>query len=280
MNRRFAAVALVLLALVAPCARAELKISVFNSTIENVVKVHGVTYAGAAKMLREAGVSGFDCSYRDARIPDYIAAGLQPVNLYGGVDFLGPDGGKTNAEAFVAAAVRYRVPRIMVIPVESESGEYTAADLDRIVAGLRKLVALAGAKGITVTIEDYGGERNVCSHLKYMKEMLERVPDLRYALDSGNFAHAGRGEDILEMLCFSNRIAHVHLKDSPPGDGRKRVSVGTGAVPNAEIVRTVAAQGYDGWYTLEDLIGKDRLPDVRQQIARIRHWIDEGRPAR
>ena len=113
-----------------------------------------------------------------------------------------------------------------------------------------------------------------------MKEMLERVPDLRYALDSGNFAHAGRGEDILEMLCFSNRIAHVHLKDSPPGDGRKRVSVGTGAVPNAEIVRTVAAQGYDGWYTLEDLIGKDRLPDVRQQIARIRRWVDEGRPAR
>ena len=87
-------------------------------------------------------------------------------------------------------------------------------------------------------------------------------------------------EDIREMLCFTNRIAHVHLKDSPPGDGRKRVSVGTGAVPNAEIVRTVAAQGYDGWYTLEDLIGKDRLPDVRQQIARIRHWIDEGRPAR
>ena len=70
MNRRFATIALAVLALAAPCARAELKISVFNSTIENVVKVHGVTYAGAAKMLREAGVSGFDCNYRDARIPE------------------------------------------------------------------------------------------------------------------------------------------------------------------------------------------------------------------
>ena len=274
-NRLTGAFGLVL-ALVAPCARAEFKASVFGSTIENVAKVHGVSYADAAKLLRAEGVTGFDCNYREARIPEYIAAGLQPVNLYGSVDFLGPDGGTAEAEAFVAAAVRYGVPRIMVIPGERKGGAYSAADLDRIVAGLGRIVAVAGEKGIAVMIEDFGGTENVCSHLGYMKEMLDRVPGLRYALDSGNFAHAGRGEDILEMLAYSNRIAHVHLKDSPAGDGRKRVSVGTGAVPNGEIVRTVAARGYDGWYTLEDLIGDDRLPDVRRQVARIRGWIAEG----
>ena len=117
---------------------------------------------------------------------------------------------------------------------------------------------------------------------EYIRDVCDGVDDprLRICLDVGhaNAYSEVPVEDWIAML--GGRIAHVHLKDSPPGDGRKRVSVGTGAVPNAEIVRTVAAQGYDGWYTLEDLIGKDRLPDVRQQIARIRRWVDEGRPAR
>ena len=44
-----------------------------------------------------------------------------------------------------------------------------------------------------MTVEDYGGTGNPCSYTKYLKRFLTDIPELGYALDSGNLYYAGRG---------------------------------------------------------------------------------------
>lgn len=252
-------------------------VSVFSGTIEVVAKSRGVTIAEAADMLRAQGIGGFDCNYSSTNLAKYAATSLKPINLYGGINFFAPDGGRAQSAEFVAAAVKYGVPRIMCIPPGFTDGKENEAEVEKCVAGLRHLVAIAKEKGVTVTVEDYGGATNPCSWSKYLKRFLTDVPDLKYALDSGNFVYAGRGEDIRDMMCFAEgRIAHVHLKDFKTGSNRVRETIGLGPVPNGEIVRTVAAGGYDGWYTLEDLVG-DRLEDVVRQVAMVRFWCSSAK---
>ena len=249
------------------------KISVFSGTVERVAKAKGVSLGESAALLAEAGVTGFDCSYKDPKIPEFVKIGLKPINFYGWPKFLGPDGGAKDSDAFVAAAVKYGVPRIMVIPDEFPKDGDQEADYVRISEGLRRLVVKASAAGIAVTVEDYGGTGNPCSYTKYLKRFLTDIPELGFALDSGNLYYAGRGEDILDMARFAEgRIRHVHLKDQTKEDNRKYATLGTGAVPNEAVVRHVHKSGYDGWYTLENLVGDDILADVRRQVGVVRSW--------
>ena len=255
-----------------PCANSP-KISVFSSTIDNVAKNYGISYAKAADKLREAGVDGFDCAYNSDRLPEYAATSLKPANLYGFIKFYTEDGGRKQCDEFVATAVKYGVKRIMCVPSNFTDGRENEAEFAKNVEGVRYLVAQGLKYGVAVTVEDYGGDNNPCSWIKYLKRFMNEIPELKYALDSGNLVHAGRGEDILEMMRFAQgRIEHVHLKDFKHGGNRVRETLGLGNVPNAEIVRTMNAQGYDGWYTLEDLVGESRYEDVVRQVAVVRFW--------
>ena len=78
------------------------------------------------------------------------------------------------------------------------------------------------------------------------------------------------------MMRFAQgRIAHVHLKDFQKGSNRIRTTIGIGEVPNAQIVRTMRAKGYTGWFTLEDLVG-DVVEDAARQVETVRRWFGEG----
>ncbi|HRR33567.1 MAG TPA: TIM barrel protein [Kiritimatiellia bacterium] len=256
------------------CKQSEpIKLSVFAGTVERIAKTKGVSLEESAALLAAAGVTGFDTSYKDPKIPDYVKAGLKPINLYGWPKFLGPDGGEKDAGEFVATAVKYGVPQIMVIPDDFPKDCDQEAAYVRILAGLERIVAKASAAGIAVTVEDYGNTNNACSYSKYLKRFMTDIPELGFALDSGNLYYAGRGEDIVDMARFAGgRIRHVHLKDQTREDNRKYTTLGTGAVPNEAVVRLVHESGYRGWYTLENPVGDDILADVLRQANVVRSW--------
>lgn len=251
------------------------KVSVFSSAIVQVSRERGVSLDCAAKMLALEGVRGFDCAYNDDNLPRLAATELKPINLFGFIPFFGVDNGRAECEAFVATAKKYGVPRIMCVPqafdrqhVESE------ALIAKHISGLKYLVEIAAREQIKVMIEDFGGTENACSQVKYLKRYLTEIPGLYYALDSGNLYYASRGESILEMLKFAEgRIEHVHLKDQSKDDPHRYVSIGLGGVENAQVVRTMAARGYDGWYTLENPVKPDCLEDVARQMGTLRHWL-------
>lgn len=255
------------------CCGDSPRFSVFSGAIARVAKQRGVSLEEAAQMLKDAGVGGFDSAYNDKNLAANAATAIKPINLYGFIDYRAADGGRKANSDFIDTAVRYGVPRVMCVPNDFTGGVESEAEYAKIRDGLVDLVAKGKAKGVTVTIEDYGGTRNACSYAKYLKRFLADVPGLCFALDSGNLYYAGRGEDILESFEYAKgRIAHLHLKDQTKENNRVYATLGLGAVPNREVVRRSVAIGYDAWYTLENPVGADTLDDVIRQIAVVRHW--------
>lgn len=251
------------------------KVSVFAHYIRAIAKQRGLSIDESCRMLYSLGVRGFDTAYDDEELPDLAKTCLEPINLYGGVRFLGNDGGIVAMERFISTAEKYAVPRIMVIPDSFTQGGDEEEEFVRIVVGLRKMVAAAKERGIVVMVEDFGGDpMNPCSRLEYMKRFLTEIPDLRVALDSGNFYYANRGDDILDLMTFAEgRIEHVHLKDQLRTNHRTYAELGLGGVPNAQVVHHMVRIGYDGWYTLENTVSDaDVYIETARQTAVLQAW--------
>ena len=263
------------------CAKDEPNISVFASFIRKTAKERSISLAKAADMLYDLGVRGYDCGPDEEDLDELAATKLKAINFYYFPDWFNTDihdwergyTDRTKPAECLAKAKRYGIPRIMVVPPNFTDGKENEAEFAKILAHLKAFVAEAKKAGVTVTIEDFGGTANPCSYAKYLKRFLTEIPDLKFALDTGNLHYAGRGDDILEMMSFAKgRIGHVHLKDQPKAKPRSYVTLGLGAVPNEMAVKGVAAAGYDGWYTLEEPVGDTYIDTVRQ-IAVLRAWL-------
>ena len=258
-------------------APREPKVSVFANAIENHARENGLTVGEVERRFHALGVRGFDSTYNNPMLDELAKGPLKPINLFGWVHFAAEDGGKAQSDEFVAQAVKYGVPRIMVIPNAFSKNGDREVDFQVMVRGLRYLAQKAKENGVTAMIEDYGGTNNPCSYSLYLKRFLAEIPELSYALDAGNLHYAGRGEDIREMMkAAEGRIAHVHLKDFQKGSNRIRTTIGLGEIPNQELVMEQEKRGYDGWYTLEDLVG-DRLDDAQRQVGVLRRWCRAAR---
>lgn len=258
------------------CAKDEPNISVFAKFVRKTAKERGVSLAEAADMLYAVGVRGYDCGPDEKDLDELASTKLKPINFYYFPDWFGrkaPDDDRTAPAECLAKAKRYGIPRIMVVPPGFTDGKDNPAEFEKILAHMKDFVAEAKKVGITVTVEDFGGASNPCSYAKYLKRFLDEIPDIRFALDTGNLYYAGRGEDILEMMAYARgRIGHVHLKDQPADKNRSYVTLGLGVVPNEKIVKAVNAAGYDGWYTLEEPVG-DTYTDTVRQVAVLKAWL-------
>lgn len=257
------------------CAKDEPNISVFASFARKIARERKIPLAEAANMLYDLGVRGMDASPKDKDLDELAASKLKFINFYVFPNFFAPDNGAADIKFFLDQAEKYGVPRCMVVPTHFTKGGDEAAEFEKDLAGMKLAVAEAKKRGITITVEDFGGTQNPGSHMKYLKRMLDEIPDLKFALDSGNLYYAGRGEDILDMMAYAEgRIAHVHLKDQTKEDNHKYATLGLGAVPNEKIVKHVNAQGYAGWYTLENTVpGADTYTESVRQTAVLKSWL-------
>ena len=256
-------------------------ISVFAKFVRMTAKERGISLAAAADMLYDLGVRGYDCGPDEKDLDELAATKLKPINFYYFPDWFNTDihdwergyTDRTKPAECLAKAKRYGIPRIMVVPPNFTDGKESETRFAQILAFMKEFVAEAKAQGITVTIEDFGGRSNPCSYAKYLKRFMQEIPDLKFALDTGNLYYANRGDDILDMMAFAKgRIGHIHLKDQLPADHRTYVTMGLGGVPNEKVVKTVNAAGYDGWYTLENPVGDTYLDTVRQ-VAVLKAWL-------
>jgi sugar phosphate isomerase/epimerase len=259
------------------CRDGETRISVFASFVRKVAKERNISLAQAAEMLYDLGVRGFDCGPYEKDVPELAATKLKPINFYFFPAMRAADKGAENVRHCFEMAAKYSVPRIMLVPVNFTKGGDEAAEFEYILEWTKKFVADAKARGIKVTIEDFGGTANPCSHAKYLKRFLAEIPDIGFAYDSGNLYYAGRGEDICEFLeVAKGRIAHVHLKDQTVENNRKYATLGLGAVPNEKSVKAIAATDYDGWCTLENPVGDTYIDTVRQ-VAVLKAWMADAK---
>ena len=263
-------------------AQAEPNISVFAKFVRMIAKERGISLTEAGDLLYAMGVRGYDCGPDEDDLEELAKTKLKPINFYYFPDWFGRGlqdwdidySDKASEADCLRLAKRFRIPRIMVVPPGFTDGKENEEEFGKILANLKKFVAEAKREGITVTVESFGGAKNCCSYSKYLKRLLDAIPDLGFALDTGNLYYAGRGEDILEMMEYAkSRIAHVHLKDLTVDEKGKPayVTLGRGAIPNEKIIKAVK-DSYSGWYTLENTVG-DTYDDTRRQVSVLKGWL-------
>jgi len=251
----------------------EPNISVFAKFVTQTAKERNVSLAEAADMLYDLGIRGFDIDPANTNLDVLCATKLKPINFYFFPNMFAADNGAADRDFAIAQADKYGVPRIMVVPPNFTKGGDQEKEFARILASMKSFVAEAKKHGVTITVEDFGGTGNCCSYAKYLKRFLDEIPDIRFALDTGNLYYASRGESIIDMMNYAKgRIGHVHIKDQTKENSRTYATLALGGVPNEQIIKTVNASGYDGWYTLENPVGDTYLDTVRQ-VAVLKAWL-------
>ena len=257
------------------CRAKRVQTGVFSVYIAWAAKNQGTDEAVVARRMIANGVTGIDAEFReDERLRRLKGEGMELASMYGMIHFLEPAKGAREADAFLASAASHRAPRLMVIPDNFPPDCDREKALDGIIAGLADFTARAKKEGFQVTIEDFGAASSPCSQIAPMQRMFDSIPDLGFTIDTGNYFHAGHGDDILDAFSlFRARIRHAHLKDRPAAAPQGYAPLGQGALPNERIVRELVAEGYDGWFTLEEHGAKDIAAATYAAAAVLRGWL-------
>lgn len=113
------------------------------------------------------------------------------------------------------------------------------------------LVGHGASQGVTVTIENSPENRH---QLKYFREILHRVPELKLTFDIGH-GNIKTAKSMTRDYLFSlaDRLVHVHLSDND-GDGDDHLPVGApmrGGIDLAHELRGLRSFRYDAGITVE-----------------------------
>ena len=152
-------------------------------------------------------------------------------------------------------------------------GSRGSGDLKQAAGFFRELAQHAGELGINLGLE-YDGMTEQMNNLKVAWEVLELVDEENtgVALDSYHF-FAG-GSDFKDLEAFpTEKIYAVHLADGPadltdPAIDYNRVMPGEGELPLGDLVRTLGNKGYDGFWHVECIQGRDYASDMAEVAAR------------
>lgn len=140
---------------------------------------------------------------------------------------------------------------------------------------LTPLCAEAQRAGITIVLEH--GPHGGSDQLEQFLEIMERVPLLRFHLDSGH-AKLERSHDRwnVNLSRLGHKLLHVHLSDN---DGTADQHLPLGASPRSSTswpgnIRPLRATGYDGTITPE--VFSPQREYLLQSRDLLRKWWDES----
>ena len=150
---------------------------------------------------------------------------------------------------------------------------------DRVISGIAVLCRYAEGKGVTVLLEVHGDYVTV-ERLRPITDALGDLPSFGLIWDVAH-SHKATGRDFLPFYRAMRRyIRHVHLKDVRDSD-RALVLPGEGDIPLCEIVRTMEADGYTGYFSLEwEKHWHPDLPPVEAALASLTALLRGDAPCR
>lgn len=284
-----------------------MKISVFYDHILQAAEQTGKPLPALLREVRESGIEAVEmrlsCFLENEAVLGLLKeAGLSVSCLY---EFYEMEKGLASPmeERHVLAAVQAGAERILVVPgflagQEAEarkacagSEEETAAYMEQsgsvchMSERLAEMTALGRKYGVTVTVEDFDDAASPLNGMYGIRWFLEKVPDLKFTLDMGNFAHAG--EDVLAAAALLEPyIAHVHCKDrgEEPSlqkqDGINKgllpVAVGDGYIPIGMMVKELIKKGYNGYFAIEHFDAPNQEESILRSAAYLKRIAKEA----
>lgn len=131
-------------------------------------------------------------------------------------------------------------PTVFVLPGVTGPGAMEAS-----AAGLRDLVQVAEAQGITLTVEPHVA--GLLTTPTDTLRLLEQVPGLKLALDYAHFVCMGFRQS--EIDCLAPHAGHVHLRQARPGF--LQAKWGEGVLDFTAMLGVLRDAGYGGWLAVE-----------------------------
>jgi len=207
-------------------------------------------------------------------------------------DFTGEEDADGQIGRMLSWADTLGAQRMLIIP-----GFYAQHDTQakrqekdkRLLNGVQRLVKRAAAEGIRLLMEEFDNFLSPISTIAALKTVLDVVPEIDCAFDTGNFAYNDESE--LEAYdAFRDRITFVHLKDralqrpSKGGEVLKTVGgrklypspVGGGCIAIDKIITRLQADGYQGDYAIEHFGTPCQLSFHRQSVQWIREHVPQS----
>jgi len=177
------------------------------------------------------------------------AAKLDLVSVYTGANFIYPDilGDEFHKiERAAQLAQRFGAERLVFGGGAQRFGGAHPEDIRSLATGLDRAAEIADSFGLEASYHPHLG--TLVEGPEALIELME-ISTIDFCPDTAHLA-AGGGDPVALIEQFSDRVAHVHLKDWDPGTGRF-LPLGEGVLDFPAIVRALSKSGYDSWLMVE-----------------------------
>lgn len=176
------------------------------------------------------------------------------------------------ARRFVDLAHRLGAPWVRVFPDRFVPGEPREATIARVGANLAELGWFARGSGVGVLVESHG-EFTESASLAGMMKAAGRAPGVGLVWDTHHTVSNGKETPAATWAALGQWVRHTHIKDSTPADkGVRYVLTGEGTIGVREVVRTLAAAGYKGFYGFE--WEKQWHPEIAEPEVALPQYAD------
>lgn len=227
----------------------------FRQTIENAARMGyaGVEIRGIRDQMRMEAIPAFQPGNQRDTLRLLNGAGVQLCAFGTSIHLDRADGLAAALEEgriAVDLCAGLGIPAIRVFGDQLQPDCTQQQTIDQVAAGLQALCAYAEGSPVDVLLEVHGQFNTIERLLPVCQAQQSR----RFGL-IWDVAHSDRayGDDYLPFyLSLKPWIRHMHIKDhrrTPQGD--QLCPVGEGDIPLPAILRTLQADGFDGWYSFE-----------------------------
>lgn len=241
------------------------KISIFCDHIDSIARQEGITFAEAAAKVRALGYAGVDVEVTipQEKLQILKDLGFETACAIAHINY--SKGPQPDMEQRVLDLLKERgFKRLLIVPdLMTES-----TVVDDVIARVAEFAKRTEAIGAIATVEDYDNAKSPCYNIELVGKFLNAYKGVGHTFDTGNYLFAG--EDCIKALqMYHGSVAHVHLKDRVSASDLSCPAVGTGCIPIIEVVRFLLADGYDGWFTVEQYGSRQMLKDATESFANV-----------
>lgn len=273
-------------------------ITTFYDHVRDIGKQEKISTVEAMALLKEMGItkyevlsSGLEDSLQEL-LRNFRESGTGTSSLCAFFDFTAGEDADRQIERMLSWADALETKRMLIIPgfyAEHDSEEEKLEKDKRLLDGVYKLVKRASEKGISLLMEAFDSNLSPISTIAGLKGVLDAVPEIHCAFDTGNFAYNDESE--LEAYeVFRDKISFVHLKDralQKPAEGGDVLTttggrllypspVGGGCIQIDKIITRLQADGYHGDYVIEHFGTPRQLSFHRQSVQWIREHVPQN----
>lgn len=163
-----------------------------------------------------------------------------------------------------------RLARICSVPVLTIEAAAATVPFDQEVRRLEKLVHLAEAEGILLTVATHKG--TLTENPDTAVSLCQRVSGLGLTLDPSHYL-AGPNPSINYDAVFPF-VRHVHLRDTGRGSNQFQVRIGQGEVEYGRIITQLARYHYERLLTVHILDIPDSGFAMESEVRKLKYLLE------